>query len=677
MGALILLQEGGASAAAADWGATLLPSTPARLRRDVAVAAALAGVDEAADALARAGAAGARTAAARLAGAAAILDAAGVVEGGAAGGGGGGPAAAACPPGLRSGIEASLADIGPRAAVDTLAATPPEAPERRVAVDALARAAARAGAAGPDPARRFGAGLLAAAWPRLTPGEQASILDAAPASVLGPAGVDPAAAAGARVVAAVAAGQPAGVAAAERSLAASVAAAGARPAPSTRVAAATCRLLLGDPAGAADALGLGASPPADARISEFVAARSTTPSDPLPGMCALAEEWLRGAARGAAGCQGLDLSLSTWFGRPGVEARLAAAEGAAGLAESARAAAGELAGRLDALLGRAVGGVRARVVAAAAAAPRAPGVEREAGAGAGEAAKAAAPAAGVPHPRPTAVVAAVARAAEAALPPPAPTTPLDAVRGETVGALQARLLAAAAAAGEPGAWADAPLPADAIVPVSGEAPLWAVEAPKAAPGWRGAVQRAVRRAAAPVALVLAAGVAGALAAPGVRARAGAALAGWGAGSHVALPGAASPAPPLSPADALHLFNRFQAAKAAACGRAHAVAALEAVSGGKLLAEETARAATLAADGWAIEYATRRPRIIAPVEALNTPKKGGGAARFTVRAAEAATLRDGTGGTVDRVEWADFTAVVTAERVGGGGGWKLTEVREVE
>ena len=66
------------------------------------------------------------------------------------------------------------------------------------------------------------------------------------------------------------------------------------------------------------------------------------------------------------------------------------------------------------------------------------------------------------------------------------------------------------------------------------------------------------------------------------------------------------------------------------------------------------------------------------------KKGAGAgtattparATFSVRAAEAATLRDGAGITVDRVEFADYTAVVRAER-GAGGEWKLTEVREVE
>ena len=137
--------------------------------------------------------------------------------------------------------------------------------------------------------------------------------------------------------------------------------------------------------------------------------------------------------------------------------------------------------------------------------------------------------------------------------------------------------------------------------------------------------------------------------------------------------------PLSASDALALFNRFQAAKASACGRTHAVSALESVAAGKLLAEETARAATLAADGWAIEYSTRRPKVTA-VEGV-AGKKGGSPsltkARFTVRAAEAATLRDGSGGTVDRVEWAGYTAVVSAERVVAGGAWKLTEVREVE
>jgi len=652
----------------------------------VAVAAALAGVDDAAEALARAGAAGVRAAAARLAGAAAILDAAGVGEEGAAG------HAAPCPPGLRSGIEASLADIGPRAAVDALAVCAPGDPERRVAVDALARGAARAGGAGADPARRFG-GLLASAWPRLTPAEQAAVAEAAPASVLGPAGVDPTAAAGARVVAAVLAGSPAGVAAAERALAAAAGAAPspkARPAPSARVAAAACRLLLGDPDGAEVALGLTAAPPSDARIAEFVAARC--PSDRLPGVCALAEDWLRGAARGSAGGgAGLDLSLATWFGRPGVAARLAAAEGAAGLASTARAAAGGLAGRVVGWVGAAVGRVHG-------------------GGGGGAGVEPASPA--VPRPRPTAVAAATvapSTPAPAAPATPTPTTPavVDAAaaadRGDdAVGALQARLLVAAAAAGEPGAWADAPLPADAIVPVSGEAPLWAVEAPRTLPGWRGRAQKAGRAAmrgvsrATPVAgALLGAGllVGAGLALPGVRSRLEAAL-GAGAGvAPVAMPAdcgttaaAATTTPSLSAPGALALFNRFQAARAAACGRGHAVSALGAVSAGKLLADETARAATLAADGWAIEYATRKAGLVgsgsgsagsaAAVAVQPAKKGGGGSARFTVRAAEAATLRDGGGAVVDKVEWAEYTAVVRAE-TGSDGVWRLTEVREVE
>ncbi|KAI3428117.1 hypothetical protein D9Q98_006500 [Chlorella vulgaris] len=83
-----------------------------------------------------------------------------------------------------------------------------------------------------------------------------------------------------------------------------------------QVAYAVCQLLLGDTAAAADTLGLSAGSPVKCERSmlAFVKANCPDPSDPLPGLCVLAQRWVADVALGSfRGTQGATFSLEGWF----------------------------------------------------------------------------------------------------------------------------------------------------------------------------------------------------------------------------------------------------------------------------------------------------------------------------------------------------------------------------
>ena len=629
VGALMLLQETGAAAAAAAWGEALLAAGRApSLAKDVAAATALAHCDVAAAAV-EGGGGGATAAAASLARAVAILD------------------SARAAPSLRAGAAGALAELAPVAAAAGLpgAAAPAE---RAVALDTLVRAAARpaAGAAHADPRTTpTPPPQIRAAWPHLDADEQAALVTAALDAGVAPpvpAGV----AAAALVAAAVRRGDPALVATAA-TLFASTATARDR-APGAAAAAAAVALLLGDATAAADAAGVGrrragGAPASDPRVAAFVG--GVDRDDPLPGLCALAEAFVKEALSASRGGDALasSFSLDSWYAAPGVALRLRARAG--------RDTAGAVVGAALRAVKVGAGRVAARAVGAAAAVKAA--VSRR---------RASITDNDSDEDTTTGSSAASAAARALAAPPTLTEIGIDAARALTVGELQAAAVAADAAG-----WQDAPLPLSAVVPLAGEADLWSG---RGLPHTGRRAADAARVAGASL-LLLAAAAAGSLAAPGVRARAlpAAARVAASVGLPTGRSALAAPPRPLTPAAATRLVQAFSSAKRAACGPAHDAAALDAVATGRLASEWRGRAADLAADGWSLAYTTKKV-VVASKPTLH-PRTG--KAVFRASVTERAVLRDGTGGAVD-----DGVATYTAEFVArpAGGGWLLESARVV-
>ena len=631
VGALMLLRETGAASAAAAWGEALLAAGRAgpTLTKDVAAATALAHCDLAAAAV-EAGGEGATAAAASLGRAVAILD------------------AARAAPALRAGAAGALAELAPAAAAVGLpgAASPAE---RAVAFDTLVRAAARpAGSAQTDPQNTTPTPpppQIRAAWPHLDADEQAALvtgaLDAGAAPPV-PAGV----AAAALVAAAVRRGDPSLVATAA-DLLASTATAGDR-APGAAAAAAAVALLLGDATAAADAAGVGRrragdGPAPDPRVAAFVG--GVDGDDPLPGLCALTEAFVKEALSASRGGDALAASftLDSWYASPGVALRLRARAG--------RDKAGAVVGAAVRAVKAGAGRVAARAVGLATAVKTAVARRRASIGDDGS------------DEETTIGSSATSAAARALAAPPALTEiGIDAARALTVGELQA-----AAAAADAAGWRDAPLPPSAVVPLADEADLWGRGG---APSTGRRAADAARVAGASI-LLLAAAAAGSLAAPGVRARAlpAAARVAASVGLLAGRSALAAPPRPLTPAAATRLVQAFSSAKRAACGPSHDASALDAVATGRLASEWRGRAADLAADGWSLAYATKKV-VVSSAPSLHTRT---GKAVFRASVTERAVLRDGTGGAVD-----DGVATYTAEFVArpAGGGWLLESARVV-
>jgi len=704
--------------------------------RDVSLATALAHLDAAAAALAadggrRSGAA----ASARLARAVELLDehhggaggaaaalrgeAARALEEMAAAAGGGSsssspsPAAASAGAARGASVAAAPALAAPSstlaAAADVLASSF-SAPDRRVALDALCRAvsppspaaASALSGSGEEEARP----ALMAAWPHLTAEEQVELLDAAEAGTKkktknddGGSGakspVPAAAAAAALVAAAVCRGSPSLVARAARLLDAEAEAAGANappPSSAARAARVAAALMLGDVAAAEAAVGVSAarqlnnnpfSSVPDPRLVAFVS--SHDPRDPLPGLCALAEAWVREAALG--GCRPppspsptsspSDFSLARWASSPAVALRLAAGE----QASAARAAAG--AAR------RAASGVGGALVAAAAGARSLAGAlasslrpkagagsegrgffrgeeggegERDDGVGAayrarfygsdgeeeeegeeeeaeeGEessAAAAAAPPRASPRRRPSSSASSLRQKQQQPLPP----LPIEAAKAKTVG----ELAAAYARATDATAWRSSPLPPDAVRPLEGEDDLWLGTA--AARGNSSSPLSALLRGASSssslssLARVVAGGVLllGAAFSVTRAVTAGSVFPSLGRGAEAPVAttaAAAAAASPLSAKEAKSLLSSFQSAKAQACGpsspsssssEAAAAAAAAASPLEKVLSGKLLaewKGRQRDLEGWTLSYRTKKLKVVEVVAPPSSSARGG-------------------------------------------------------
>ena len=626
-------------------------------------------------------------------------------------------AAAAAAPRASGAVVADSLSLPLASAADVLASSF-SASDRRVALDALSRAVAPPSLSSPVPPSGGSRGegetraALMAAWPHLTAEEQVELLDAAELGTKekkkkkqensadnSKSPVPAAAAAAALVAAAVSRGSPSLVARAARLLDAEAAAAAAPPSSAARAARVAAALMLGDVPAAEAAVGVSparqlqrsdggssscCSVP-DPRLVAYVS--SFDPQDPLPGLCALAEAWVREAAVG--GCRpsspplslslspssassssssSSDFSLALWASSPAVALRLAAGEQASA-ARAAAVAAGRVASRVG---GAAVAGAasfaRGLVSSVLPSRPKVRGSDFEGEEeeeregrddevdaayrarfyGDDEEAEQEAVTAGAEGEEESTAVAPVARARRRLASPPSPSPssaslppplPIEAAKAKTVG----ELAAAYARATDAAAWRSSPLPPDAVRPLEGEGDLWLNT--EAARGGRGSLS--LLRGAAPPSS-LARTVAGAAvlvgAALAVSRVAGPALSRRGGGGGAAAPDAAAAAvgssaaadasPPLSAKEAKGLLSSFQSAKAQACGRssssfsdAAAAAALERVLSGKLLGEWKGRQRDLG--GWTLSYKTKRLRV-AEVAPLASSPPFGGSSRFISR-----------------------------------------------
>ena len=618
-------------------------------------------------------------------------------------------AAAAAAPRASGAVVADSLSLPLASAADVLASSF-SASDRRVALDALSRAVAPPSLSSPVPPSGGSRGegetraALMAAWPHLTAEEQVELLDAAELGTKekkkqensadnSKSPVPAAAAAAALVAAAVSRGSPSLVARAARLLDAEAAAAAAPPSSAARAARVAAALMLGDVPAAEAAVGVSparqlqrsdggssscCSVP-DPRLVAYVS--SFDPQDPLPGLCALAEAWVREAAVGgcrpsspplslslspssASSSSSSDFSLALWASSPAVALRLAAGEQASA-ARAAAGAAGRVASRVG---GAAVAGAasfaRGLVSSVLPSRPKVRGSDFEGEEeregrddevdaayrarfyGDDEEAEQEAVTAGAEGEEESTAVAPVARRRLASPPSPSPSSaslppplPIEAAKAKTVG----ELAAAYARATDAAAWRSSPLPPDAVRPLEGEGDLWLNT--EAARGGRGSLS--LLRGAAPPSS-LARTVAGAAvlvgAALAVSRVAGPALSRRGGGGGAAAPDAAAAAvgssaaaaalPPLSAKEAKGLLSSFQSAKAQACGRssssssdAAAAAALERVLSGKLLGEWKGRQRDLG--GWTLSYKTKRLRV-AEVAPLASSPPFGGSSRFISR-----------------------------------------------
>ncbi|KAK2080675.1 hypothetical protein QBZ16_000529 [Prototheca wickerhamii] len=315
-GALLLLLETGCAEDVARRGRAWLEEGSGRVasKKDIAVAVAKAHCDMAADCLGRSGPVS--RAVAELEAAQAILKT-WAVSGQ-----------------FQAEIAGAISSLGPDLALETIErAEEASAEERQTALRLAADA--------------VGSGRVDAVWKTrfltsLRPAEQLGLHAAVGDAACG-SSTDFGALAAAMIGAAVAGGprpDPAGVARAQRCLAAAEALAEeeARAAPSgaarltarerrqkLSITAAVSHLLLADPEACKQALGWGTGPgggPADRQVAAFVRSNSPDPDDPLPGLCALAEHWIDAIAvplvdapRGTA-----PFALEAWFAAPEVQA---------------------------------------------------------------------------------------------------------------------------------------------------------------------------------------------------------------------------------------------------------------------------------------------------------------------------------------------------------------------